>query len=751
MKKLIFAIAFVCLTAWSAWSATYYVDVDRPNDLGDGLSPAAAWKTIGKVNSFNFSSGDVILLQAGDIWTDATLTFTSTTNAVNGLTIRGSVTADSFTTDVILDGKPILNGNSNQPISISNKTNISSIIIKNIDVSGSNQNAWQATVLIDNTGSGLLIDGVDYDGHYDGGNYTQAKHNAIQVNDVPGDIEIRNCTITNVMKSTFAATVTAWGSGDGHAILFWYIGDANVKSTGTVSVHDNTISNVYSDCLQFVGVRTTTNVYNNTFASMGEQGVDIKASQYISVYENDMSHNDIGVASGAGYLGAALIVGTTAIDDFETLTAPSDNTIKNNYFHDTKYVGVISPGADSAIYGNYILNCGLAILAQNSRLSIYNNLIESTTGIPTISPYAARYVLTNLTAIKLTTCSSSKIYNNTIYVSDTAHQYAIASPSTSSGILIKNNILYITRNSSLAFPLFVSGTLPTISNNSYYNPLHVNRISWNGAVKDDAAEVAGVDANGISIDPGINIGAMAFYPDAITDAVVDAGITQASDANVPTDGLASTTDWTAGIGSMVLDTYTRSTYGGADIGAYEYPLGGAATGTITTGLGDANVSEAQIVAGLDEDSNPITIILTVGGTTWHANIGADSAQTTALIAGLDSAQSEAGGWDAKIKAVITHTAVVRDSDTQVTITIPPTADYLITANETITTTIPASCTASAETIVATPNLTVSNVDPPPDPPADPVTPTGGMAYSATGTLTVTFSGTGTLNIIIGSP
>ena len=44
--------------------AVYYVDPDG-SDANDGLSPQAAWQTIGRVNGFTFASGDSVLFEGG--------------------------------------------------------------------------------------------------------------------------------------------------------------------------------------------------------------------------------------------------------------------------------------------------------------------------------------------------------------------------------------------------------------------------------------------------------------------------------------------------------------------------------------------------------------------------------------------------------------------------------------------------------------------------------------------------------------
>ena len=110
----------------------------------------------------------------------------------------------------------------------------------------------------------------------------------------------------------------------------------------------------------------------------------------------------------------------------------------------------------------------------------------------------------------------------------------------------------------------------------------------------------------------------------------------------------------------------------------------AITGTIT-----ASVGEADIVAGGK------TLIITLTDDNWIA-AGAASfdLQRDEIIAGCDSAQSEALGWDLVPKATQTLGPVVRTSDTVVTITWDAFATYDITANETITVTVPATATVS---------------------------------------------------------
>jgi len=78
----------------------------------------------------------------------------------------------------------------------------------------------------------------------------------------------------------------------------------------------------------------------------------------------------------------------------------------------------------------------------------------------------------------------------------------------------------------------------------------------------------------------------------------------------------------------------------------------------------------------------------------------------AIRDGLVSAQSEATGWNATVKPNIPLDNIVRTSDNVVTVTLQAQADHNITAQETITDTIPAIAVLDGSAIVATPTFTV---------------------------------------------
>ena len=94
------------------------------------------------------------------------------------------------------------------------------------------------------------------------------------------------------------------------------------------------------------------------------------------------------------------------------------------------------------------------------------------------------------------------------------------------------------------------------------------------------------------------------------------------------------------------------------------------------------------------------IILTLTDDTWVLDDGTFAAQRAAIISGLVSAQAEANGWNNVVQAGIPLGNVVRTSNTVVTITLPALAGYDISAQETVTVTVPAGALAQSSIAIA---------------------------------------------------
>ena len=78
-----------------------------------------------------------------------------------------------------------------------------------------------------------------------------------------------------------------------------------------------------------------------------------------------------------------------------------------------------------------------------------------------------------------------------------------------------------------------------------------------------------------------------------------------------------------------------------------------------------------------------------------------------IINGMTSAGTETLGWNNEVRDKIAVTDVVRTDATIVTITLDAEAGYDITANETITVTIPATALTSGTALVASPTFAIT--------------------------------------------
>jgi hypothetical protein len=124
---------------------------------------------------------------------------------------------------------------------------------------------------------------------------------------------------------------------------------------------------------------------------------------------------------------------------------------------------------------------------------------------------------------------------------------------------------------------------------------------------------------------------------------------------------------------------------------------GEVAGTLSTTV--SLVSD--IVAGTK------TLVSTLVGDTFHADLGEDNAISTAYINGLTAFSSPTYGWNNVVKAGLTYAAISRDSPTQATVTLPAFVTYAPGANEVIQQTIDPSCLVlSNEAVVASPTFTV---------------------------------------------
>lgn len=184
---------------------------------------------------------------------------------------------------------------------------------------------------------------------------------------------------------------------------------------------------------------------------------------------------------------------------------------------------------------------------------------------------------------------------------------------------------------------------------------------------------------------------------AAPDGLVEIGI---NGARVVSEPYARRSDWLAfEPETMIGDFHDGQYYGfwGADDTVLPQPTGSvAASGTLVT---DVETFEADIVAGAK------TIILDLTDATWIGSAAFGTVQDD-IIAAITSTGNEATGWNAVRGTIDATSAVVRSSDTRVTITLPALVAYEIEANEVLSFRAPAAATSVSNTLLAPETATV---------------------------------------------
>ncbi|WP_338826048.1 hypothetical protein MTBGP_02630 [Moorella thermoacetica] len=132
-------------------------------------------------------------------------------------------------------------------------------------------------------------------------------------------------------------------------------------------------------------------------------------------------------------------------------------------------------------------------------------------------------------------------------------------------------------------------------------------------------------------------------------------------------------------------------------------VGSAATATISGTL-LSSATAADIVAGGK------TIVITLTNATWASDVATNLTKRRALIDGFIANNNRNDKEWAKVKTALKAdpASVTRDSDSVVTIMLPPVPDYDIIAPQTVSLTIPkAALVGSSADVIATPSFTIT--------------------------------------------
>jgi hypothetical protein len=435
----------LCLLFETGFAATYYVK-NSGNDNASGLDDNSAWKTIDKVNKFDFSKGDVVLFKRGDTFSDKLLRIKNVEN---------------FTIADYGEGKkPLFDGNQTQPIFIYDSINVT---VRNIDISGQEWQTEKASNLYFKNVENLIIDGVYGNGHTVEGEGKSEGKTAITINACFGVIEVKNCEIFN------------WGPYDlpkPDTKDFMGI-TLRMMETGEYKIHNNKMYNINADCLHVYLNKAKGEIYDNILYNAGEDGIDVKGSENVEIYDNEFfrTADFLGEGgSGSGGLPTYIVVHIGS-DRYA-----KNNIIRSNSFKDGDCVAIkLGKAEDTQIYDNSFSNVKSALFIQNlvKNTMFHHNIIENPQPRPFKDDIDAGCIYEN------NTHTGTQIYNNTIYngKGNSKHLIALESSNKTS---IYNNIVYQNNASEDAFSLYRTsyGTEPVISNNYWYNPNKINRTKY---------------------------------------------------------------------------------------------------------------------------------------------------------------------------------------------------------------------------------------------------------------------------------
>ena len=442
MLIIMFVVSAILVIYPGAWATTYYVDATNGDDSNQGTSEDAPWKSMSKVNSSSFQSGNFILFKRGETWREM-LVVPSSGSAEKHITIGAY-------------------GTGNRPI------------IKGSDlVSGwtiHNGNIWKATLLTESSFNQVFFDGTRGNKQTLLGNLNNEKDwywssNTLYVYSIsdpdtayvnPGiEVSVRNQCIKVVDHGYITIQDFHLSQGIYDCLLIW---DSREFSISRVLAEKSYKANI----LTGDGSVTISNC--EACYSDSEHGIYLGRDAFSSTIEYcHLHHNSqegIQINAQHGYV------------DEKT----SGMIIRYNHIHNNRNGMGLHAMSESEIYGNIVYN------NVRSGIGFWDH--DSGPGFG---------------------CTNNTVYNNTIFVPVTNDRVAsgISARHFSDSNTYKNNIICVLDSNARNWYIDSTSNIKnTIDNNLSYRGTGDNVAFLAGTNRTWVEwQALGFDINGIYADP----------------------------------------------------------------------------------------------------------------------------------------------------------------------------------------------------------------------------------------------------------
>ncbi|MFA5993147.1 MAG: MopE-related protein [Candidatus Pacearchaeota archaeon] len=415
---------------------TYYVNATTGNDANTGESPGKPWKTLSKLSSMDFCSGDIILLERGKTWNEILFPKYYIAGAAQSQITFGAYGAGE---------RPIVRG-----IVLGG---VSYVIVKDItcDFGGDGNLEGRCVNLIST--NNVILDNLVVKNSVSAGIFVGSEIQGMCQNNVVKNCEVYNSTGNNPENL-------------GKGIYFW--GNKICKGNSILNnkIHNNDGGGI------IVSESSFTNITSNEVYLNGAVGIGLGPASVLAGGEEATSDNII--EKNLVYSNGQKLDDIFGIDLYRV---GNRNTVRYNTVHDQH-----NTATDSKILARY----GGSYKYGTGGIRLDGNVNES---------YAAsgnkvhhNIIYNEYSGIDVISFNNTEIYNNVIY-NTTNRAFAIESLKKVSNTKFKNNIM---QNPSAGISVLMANSL---SNQIDYNIYYPSKPNISG--QDSHSNV--VDAKFVSV------------------------------------------------------------------------------------------------------------------------------------------------------------------------------------------------------------------------------------------------------------